>query len=151
MTATQTAPESPYSILITDDDAGTREALREIVEPEGFRTVLAASGEEAIEIIERQTVHLALLDMHMPRMTGLETWQVVRQINVRIPGILITADATNELIRQALIAHVFSVIPKPVTKHMVLHTVVRALGQAYRLAIRPDGEQANSPPKIDKE
>ena len=68
-----------YSILITDDDPGCREALRDIVEPEGFRTLLASSGEEAVDIVREESVHLLLLDMHMPRLTGLETMELVRQ------------------------------------------------------------------------
>jgi CheY-like chemotaxis protein len=70
---TATIELKPYSILITDDDRGCREALCEIVASEGFRTLLAESGEEALEIIREERIHLALLDMHMPRLTGLET------------------------------------------------------------------------------
>ncbi|HEX4591244.1 MAG TPA: response regulator, partial [Gemmataceae bacterium] len=61
----------PYSILITDDDRDSRETLRDIVAPEGYRTILAASGEEALEIFHDEPVHVVLLDMHMPRLTGL--------------------------------------------------------------------------------
>jgi CheY-like chemotaxis protein len=123
-----TAPR-PYSILITDDDRACREALRDIVEPQGFQTLLASSGEEAVEIVRGQLVHAALLDMHMPTLTGLDTLMLMRQINELLPCILVTADATEGLIRQALNAHAYSVIPKPVSKHLVLHTVVRALGR----------------------
>ena len=42
----------PYSILITDDDLGSRETLRDIVEPEGYRTLLASSGEEGLLVEE---------------------------------------------------------------------------------------------------
>jgi hypothetical protein len=63
----------PYSILITDDDRDSRETLRDIVAPQGYRTILAASGEEALEIIHVEPIHLVLLDMHMARLTGLET------------------------------------------------------------------------------
>jgi two-component system, response regulator PdtaR len=122
-----------YSILIADDDVGCREALRDIVEPEGFRTLLASSGEEAIDIVREERVHLVLVDMHMPRLTGLETIELVRQINAILPWILVTADASAELMRRAFRAHAFSVIPKPVSKNVVLYTVVRALGQAYDL------------------
>jgi CheY-like chemotaxis protein len=121
----------PYSILITDDDFGCRDALRAIVEPEGFRTLLAESGEEALDIMRSETVHLALFDMHLPRMTGLEALQVVRTINAILPCILVTADANEVLIRQALRARAYSVIPKPVSKHVVLYTVVRALVRVY--------------------
>src|SRR6516165_7799819 len=126
-----TSEARDYSILIADDDTNCRQALRDIMEPEGFRTLLASSGEEALDIVREQQVHLALLDMHMPTLTGLETLQLVRQINAVLPCILITADATESLIRQALSARVYSVLAKPVSKNVVLYTVVRALFTAY--------------------
>jgi len=125
---TATAPR-PYSILITDDDRDCRETLRDIVEPQGYRTVLASCCEEAVEIVQAQLIHAVLLDMNMPTLTGLDTLRLVRQINMLLPCILVTADATDGLIRQALKEHAYSVIPKPVNKHLVLHTVVRALGR----------------------
>jgi CheY-like chemotaxis protein len=128
MTATA---QRPYSVLITDDDRESRETLRDIVEPQGFRTLLASCGEEAIEIVQHESVHVVLLDMYMPTLTGLETIRIVRQVNAVLPCILVTADATEELIRQALLLHAYSVIPKPVSKNVVLYTVVRALGRTY--------------------
>jgi DNA-binding NtrC family response regulator len=121
----------PYSVLITDDDSGCREALRDIMEPEGYRTLLASSGEEALEIVREESVHVALFDMNMPKLTGLETLELVRQINAMLPVILVTADRTETLMRQALKAQAYSVIAKPVSKHIVLYTVVRALVRAY--------------------
>ncbi len=120
-----------YSILIADDDPGARESMREIVEPEGFRTVLAADGEEALEVVQNRSIHLLLCDMHMPRLTGLETLQLVKQLNALLPCILVTADANEQLIRQALLAKAYSVIAKPVSKHVLLYTVVRALIKVY--------------------
>ncbi len=122
---------SKYSILIADDDSGCRDALRSIVEPEGYRTVLAGSGEEALDIVYEQPVDLALLDMHMPRLSGLETLELVRQFNALLPCILVTADANEVLIWQAFRARAYSVIPKPVSKNVVLYTVVRALVRVY--------------------
>jgi CheY-like chemotaxis protein len=121
----------PYAILITDDDRGCREALRDIFEPEGFRTLLASSGEEALDIVHEKSVHVALMDMHMPRLSGLETLELVRQFNAVLPCILVTADPSEGLMRQAFRARVFSVVPKPVSKNVVLYTVVRALVRAY--------------------
>src|SRR5262245_20697772 len=121
----------PYSILIADDDPGCQEALREIVEPEGYRTVLASSGEEALDIVRVEPVHLLLLDMHMPKLTGLETLQILRQIDALLPAILVTADSSERLLRQASQVRAYSVIPKPVSKSVVLYTVVRALVRHY--------------------
>jgi len=120
-----------YSILIADDDSGCRQALREIMEPEGFETLLAGSGEEVLDIVQHRPVHLVMLDMHMPTLTGLETLQMVRQIHAMLPAILVTGDASESVVRQAYQAHVFSVIPKPVSKGVVLYTVVRALTRFY--------------------
>jgi CheY-like chemotaxis protein len=131
----------PYSILITDDDPDSREVLREIVEPEGYRTYLASSGEEAVDIVREEDVHLALLDMHMPRLTGLETLQIMHQINALLPCILVTADATEDLMRQAFSVHAYSVIPKPVSKNVLLYTVVKALVKAYGHLLREGQER----------
>jgi CheY-like chemotaxis protein len=131
----------PYSILITDDDSGSREALREIVEPEGFHTLLASSGEEAVDIVREKHVHLALLDVHMPRLTGLETVQLVHQINAILPCILVTANATEDLMREAFTVRAYSVIPKPVSKNVLLYTVVRALMKAYGNLLPKDQDQ----------
>jgi two-component system, response regulator PdtaR len=121
----------PYSVLITDDDSGSREALRDIMEPEGYRTLLASSGEEALDIVREESVHVALFDVNMPKLSGLETLELVRQFNAMLPVILVTADRTEALMRQALRAQAYSVIAKPVSKHIVLYTVVRALTRAY--------------------
>jgi CheY-like chemotaxis protein len=129
MTATKEARD--YSILITDDDDICREALRDIMEPEGYRTLLASSGEEAVDIVRGAPIHLVLLDMHMPTLTGLETLQLVRQINAMLPAILVTGDPSESVVRQAYQAHCFSVLPKPVSKNVVLYTVLKALARFY--------------------
>jgi len=119
--------KKPYRILITDDDRGCRESLREIVEPEGFETFLASCGEEALDIVRDEPIHLALFDVHMPTLTGIETLELVRQINNLLPVILVTANPDEDLMRKAFRARAYSVIPKPVSKHVVLYMVVRAL------------------------
>ena len=128
------------SVLIADDDDFCRETLRDIVEPEGYRTILASSGEEAIEIIHEESIQLALFDVHMPRMTGVETVQLVHQFNSRLPCILVTANATQEIIRQAFQVRAYSVIPKPVSKHLLLYTMLRALKAAEEMLRQTEPE-----------
>jgi CheY-like chemotaxis protein len=120
-----------YAILITDDDTDSRAAMRDIVEPAGFQTLLASSGEEAVDIVRAAPIHLLLLDMHMPTLTGLETLQLVRQINALLPAILVTGDPSESLVRRALQAQFYTVIPKPVSKHLLLYTVLKALARTY--------------------
>src|SRR5262245_3513675 len=114
----KTMTGQPYSVLITDDDLGSRETLRDIVETEGCLILLASSGEEDVDIVGEDHVHLALFDMHMPRMTGLEALEIVHTINAILPCILVTADANEAVVRQAFQMRVYSVIPKPVNKNI---------------------------------
>jgi CheY-like chemotaxis protein len=126
-----TAEQRDYSVLIADDDDNSRETLRQIVEPAGLRALLARSGEEALDILGEGVVHLALFDLHMPHLTGLETLRLARQLGALLPCILITGDASDSVMRQASQASVYSVIPKPVSKSVVLYTVLRALARFY--------------------
>jgi CheY-like chemotaxis protein len=126
-----TTVDRPYSLLITDDDPAVRESLREIFEPVGYRTLLAESGEQAIDIVQRQDVHLALMDMHLPKLTGLETMEIVRQIKGLLPTILISADHDDNLLRKALSAHAFCVLAKPVSRNVVIYVVSRAIEKFY--------------------
>lgn len=123
--------EEPFSVLVADDDLAARDVLREIINPLGFRTLLAGDGEEALDIVRREVIHVALFDVHMPKLTGIETLQLIRQFNFNLPVILVTADSSDTLMRQAFQFHAYSVIPKPVNKNMVLQTLTRAIGRSY--------------------
>jgi CheY-like chemotaxis protein len=126
-----TAADRSYSLLITDDDRSVRESMREILEPAGYRTLLAGSGEEAIDIARGQDVHLALMDMHLPRLTGLETMSILRQFKVGLPMILISGERDDNLLKQALSAQAFCVLAKPVSRSSVIYVVNRALEKFY--------------------
>lgn len=119
------------SILISDDDLGFRETLRGVFEPAGFRTYLAGDGEEALEIVRSQEIHLLLLDMHMPKLTGLEVLRLVKQFKALLPCIILSADADEALVRQAQQAQAFSVLSKPVSRLKITCTVEMALQRTY--------------------
>lgn len=123
----QTELGSRYSLLITDDDARWRETLRDVFEPRGYRTLLASCGEEAIRIVRTDAVDLALLDMHMPTLSGLETLRIVKKINALLPCILMTADTSERLLYEALLAEAFSVLIKPLSMDTLLEAVNRAI------------------------
>lgn len=119
-----------YQLLIADDDDAFRETLRLILEP-CFELVEAASGEEAITIVEYHRVDIALLDMNMQELTGLDTMRFIKTINEEAPCILITADFSEDLLRDAEKADAFSVLAKPVTRRDVVRTVSTAMLAAY--------------------
>lgn len=120
------------SILITDDDRDFRETLKAALEPRGFRTWLAGDGEEALKIVQHEDVHVVLMDMHMPRLTGLETIRRVKQVKSRLPCILLSGNLDELLIRQANLAEAFSVLAKPITRMQLNSVVDQALERIYQ-------------------
>jgi CheY-like chemotaxis protein len=119
------------SLLITDDDVDFRSTLRDVFEPRGFRTILAGDGMEALEIVEREPVHLILFDMHMPRLTGLEAIRLVKRSHPILPCILISAQLDDEITKAALDASAYRVLPKPIGLRTLTDVVRQALADVY--------------------
>ena len=120
----------PYHLLLADDDAGFRETVRGILEPY-FVLLEADSGEQALELSAQNRIDIAILDMHMRRLTGLETLRILRTYNDIAPCILITANATDKLRRDARQAEAYCVLSKPVRKTDLVTTVSSALVDVY--------------------
>jgi len=120
------APEQRLRLLIADDDRGFRETLLEMLPPQ-FESTSVENGEAAIEIVQQSRVDLVLLDMHMPRLTGLEAVRIVKSHDVRLPCILMTADLTAELHQSARLAAVAAVLAKPFTRKILIEAICSAL------------------------
>ena len=128
-------PSEDPTILITDDDRAFRETLQSVFAPRGFRMLLAANGEEAVTVVRRERIHLVLLDMHMPRLTGLETVQAVRETNTQLPFVLMSAALDDKIRREAKDAQLFDVLEKPVELNVITHVVADAFRQTYDWAV----------------
>ena len=105
--------------------------MQGVFAPKGFRTLLAGDGEEALRIVRREEVHLVLLDMHMPRLTGLETLRLLKQFRAMLPCILLSAELDEWMIEQARLANAFSVLAKPVSLRQITGVVRQALERTY--------------------
>ena len=116
-------------LLISDDDRDFRETLRTVFERRGISTVLAADGAEAVQIVREESIHVVLIDMHMPKLTGLEAIRKIKEIQMTVPCILISAALDDELREQAEDA--FSLLEKPVHFQIVSKVVHAALKSAY--------------------
>lgn len=122
---------APPAVLITDDDRAWREALVEAFPPPKFRTLLAADGAEAVEIVKHEHIDLVLLDMHMPRLSGLDTIRQVRTFRAELPCILISGELDERIRRDALELRAFSVLSKPIRLLEVRRVVHQALRCVY--------------------
>jgi CheY-like chemotaxis protein len=123
-------------LLVTDDDRDFRATMVGLLRERGFETFEAADGEEALELLAHQSVHLLLLDMHMPRMSGLETIRRLRELDrpagsVVLPWILISAALDEGIVTAARAESAFSVLPKPIRLPQLTGAVRDALQQTY--------------------
>ena len=93
---------SGFSILVVDDDENYRESTRLLLEREGHETLLAESGPEALDLLCQRHVDLALLDYHMPRMTGAQVVAELRKFSRDLQVILTTGYASEHPPRELL-------------------------------------------------
>jgi CheY-like chemotaxis protein len=84
------------SILVVDDEPVVRELLRAALEPAGSRVVEAADGSEAIEVAWREHPDLVLLDVGLPKLSGLDVCRALKTSPEAPRVLLITGDATAE-------------------------------------------------------
>lgn len=119
------------SLLITDDDSAFRDSLCEGLTRRGFHVLPARDGEEAIEICSRGQVHMAIVDHHMPRVTGLEVLRHLRQNPKSPPCVLMSADLDEEICRQAAAMNAYKVLSKPFRLVQLSQLVGAALAEIY--------------------
>ena len=84
-----------YNILICDDQADIVNALKIYLKPEGYGLFEAFNGQEALELVQKEHIHLVLLDVMMPKMDGITATAKIREIS-NIPIILLTAKSETE-------------------------------------------------------
>ena len=122
------------TILIADDDPVIRRNLRVLMESEGYQVVEAADGMEAAKALDDPSITLVLLDLKMPRCTGLD---VLRDHQDRLedtPVIIITALGGSSAAIEAMKLGAYDYITKPFDLDDVLFTVRRALEQTTLVA-----------------
>lgn len=101
-------------VLLVDDDVGTRERLRRILEKEGFLVTEAINGRHGLERLEAETPRLILLDIMMPRLDGFDFITRLRSEAqwAEVPVIVITAKELTTSERQRLSRHVQRIFQK---------------------------------------
>ena len=102
-----------HTLLIVDDSAMDRRLAGAIVEKiDGWRTLFASDGKEALETLKHQTPDVVLTDMLMPEMDGLELVRAIGLKHSLVPVILMTAHGSEDLAIQALRNGAASYVPK---------------------------------------
>ena len=103
-----------YRLLVVDDEKSQREILAGFLQKEGFSVALAESGEQALKLFEEKFYEMALIDMKMPRMDGLELLKRIKKNSPDTQVIVMTAFGTVETAVSAMKEGAFYYVNKPV-------------------------------------
>ena len=126
-----------YNILICDDQPDIVNALKIYLAPEGYRLFEAFTGQQALDIVKNNDIHLILLDVMMPVMDGITATYKIRELS-NVPIILLTAKSETEDKVLGLNVGADDYITKPFVPVEVLARVHSQLRRYAKLGSRPE-------------
>jgi two-component system nitrogen regulation response regulator NtrX len=114
-------------LLVIDDEPAIRDTMRMLLEYDGFEVSLAASGQEGLAMVEKDSPDLVFLDVKMPGMDGLEVLSRLKGMNEALPVVIVSAHGTTATALEAGRLGAFRFIEKPLSKDYVLDAVREGL------------------------
>jgi two-component system, response regulator PdtaR len=123
-------PQQPMHIMVVDDDRLVLAALSRGLKDVGYRVSTAANGEDASAIADRDPPDLALLDMRMPGMNGIE---LGRRLRERVPFLYLSAYGDEDTVRDGVAQGALGYLVKPLDIAQILPTVQAALARAAEI------------------
>ena len=107
-----TPPRRRGTLLIVDDEDGPRQSLR-VIFKDDYEILMASDGPTAIELAQKQKIDVAVLDIRMSGMSGIEVLERIKYVNPAIEVVMMTAFETTDTMRQALRLRACDYINKP--------------------------------------
>lgn len=123
--------DNRFTVLLPQEAENWQETVRQLLAPQGVQTLTVRSGREALAAMESTRVHVAVLDVQMPQLGGLQVVKMMRSMPDAPAAILLADHMTNYLLQEALGMQVFSVLSKPVDLNLLLDTLARVLRRNY--------------------
>ncbi|HRH60462.1 MAG TPA: response regulator, partial [Chitinophagaceae bacterium] len=108
------------TILWVDDEIESLQSQKLFLENKGYEVQTLTNGFDAIDFVKDNMVDVVLLDETMPGITGLETLQKIKEVNSRIPVVMITKNETERLMEEAIGSQITDYLLKPVNPNQVL-------------------------------
>ncbi|MDZ7697989.1 MAG: sigma-54 dependent transcriptional regulator [Deltaproteobacteria bacterium] len=115
------------AILIIDDDDQLRKSFEKLLIEEGYAVQSAPSGEAGVGLVQETVPDLVILDMRLPGMNGLETFEAIHEIEPKLPVIIMTAYGTAETAIEATKLGAFDYILKPFDIPDMLNVIKQGL------------------------
>jgi DNA-binding NtrC family response regulator len=115
------------SVLLVDDNQSLRDGLACVLRDEGVETFEASRGDEALALVAHNRIHLAVLDLNLPDMTGVGIYEALARLWPRLPCIFMTAEASKPLVEEAWRLEPLGLLRKPFEVHVFRDLVRRAI------------------------
>ena len=119
--------DQKYKILLVDDDETIRSTMKAILEDEGYSVDSASNGKEAIQKTQEQSYNLALLDIRLPDMEGVELLKLMKEPMPRMRKIMVTGFPSLQNAVEAVNKNADAYLIKPVDVDKLLATVKEQL------------------------
>jgi DNA-binding response OmpR family regulator len=126
------------AVLVVDDEPDTCANLSDILHDLGYAVDVAHDGTAALELIRKRSYDVALLDLKMPGMNGLELYRRIKKLRASTVAIIVTAYASDAAASEALEAGAWRVLAKPVDFSRLLTLVEEAAEQPLVLVVDDD-------------
>jgi CheY-like chemotaxis protein len=107
-------------ILVVDDDQRIVKTTCDILKIKGHEPIGAYSGEEGVAIVRSNAPDCVLMDIKMPGITGVAALKKMHEILPRLPVVLVSAYATDELMEEAKRAGAYAILSKPLNFPLIL-------------------------------
>ncbi|HEV7375407.1 MAG TPA: response regulator [Pyrinomonadaceae bacterium] len=114
-------------VLIIEDDRTVADALRIIMEDDGYEAVVAMNAHQGIEQARLRRFDLTITDVQLPDTSGLDVLTILRKKAPDSPVIIITAHNTTEIITEAMARGAYQVLPKPFLRSEILDLARKAV------------------------
>ncbi len=114
-------------ILVIDDESAIRDSLKMVLEYEGYEVMQAATGEEGVKLVERESPDLVFLDIKMPGMDGMEVLQKLKHMVENTPIVVFSGHGTINAAVEATRLGAFDFIEKPLDTNRLMVTVRNAV------------------------
>jgi two-component system, NtrC family, response regulator HydG len=125
----------PFRLLAVDDNRSLVEALGDVFESRGYTVDIAFDGEQAVERVRNNSYDCILMDIRMPKMSGVDAFKEIKKLSPGTPVILMTAYSVQNLIDEALAEGVFAVLRKPVAVDRILVIIEELRGKTSALIV----------------
>ena len=120
------------NILIVDDEKNYPTIIGEILQEEGYTSLTASSGMEALDILNNELIDLVLTDVKMPGMGGIQLLEKIKEIKPDIPVIIMTAYGSVEKAVEAMHKGAYTFILKPFENQTLIAHIAKAI-TVYRI------------------